>query len=117
MRSQVDEDFLLSVEARMEKTAVQIKHIAPLSVAKVFGLVYAFLGLIIGAIFSCISVIGSAAAAELAGDALFGLLFGIGAIIAMPIFYGILGFIAGLVVSAIYNVVAGRIGGIELVLE
>ena len=43
-------------------------------------------------------------------------LFGIAAIVVFPILYGVLAFVMGLVVSGIYNLVAGRVGGIELTL-
>jgi hypothetical protein len=46
-----------------------------------------------------------------------GLLFGVGAIVLLPIFYGLLGFVCALVGAALYNVVAKLTGGIELELE
>ena len=46
-----------------------------------------------------------------------GALFGVGAVIFMPLFYGALGFITGIITAALYNLVAGWIGGVELQLE
>ena len=43
-----------------------------------------------------------------------GALFGAAAIIALPIFYGILGFISSLIGAALYNLVAGWVGGVEI---
>jgi hypothetical protein len=39
---------------------------------------------------------------------------GAGAIILMPIMYGIMGFIGGIISAALYNLLAGIIGGIEM---
>ncbi len=46
-----------------------------------------------------------------------GLLFGVGAVVVMPIVYGLLGFVSALVGAALYNLVARVTGGIELELE
>lgn len=43
-----------------------------------------------------------------------GLLFGAGAIVVLPIFYGVLGFVFAGIGAAIYNLVAGWVGGIEI---
>lgn len=37
--------------------------------------------------------------------------------IALPNFYGIMGFVGGIIMAAIYNFVAGIVGGLELDLE
>lgn len=96
----------------------QIRRIGVLSAAKILGVLYAAIGLIGGAIFSCISIIGAASAFsdELGSDA-FGALFGLGAIIIFPIMYGIMGFIGGAIMAFLYNLIAGAIGGIELELS
>jgi hypothetical protein len=44
-------------------------------------------------------------------------LFGVGSIIFLPIFYGILGFIGGLITAWTYNLVARFAGGLEIELE
>ena len=96
---------------------IQVKRLGVLSLGKVMGLLYALLGLLIGFIFSCVSVIGSVAAiSELGGEGL-GFLFGIGSIIIFPIFYGVIGFVAGLLVAALYNLIARFVGGIEIYTE
>jgi hypothetical protein len=88
-----------------------IKRVAPLSVAKVAGSLYAFLGLCIGALVSLLSLAGSAFSGEGSG---FGALLGVGAIVAFPILYGGFGFIFTLIAAALYNVIAGMVGGIEI---
>ena len=52
-----------------------------------------------------------------AEEAWLGLLFGVGSIIFMPLFYGLFGFIRTLLMAWLYNVVASRVGGLELDLE
>ena len=93
-----------------------IRRISPMSCAKISGLVYGLIGLLIGACFSlAMMTIGSLAAAddEPAG-AFFGMLFGAGAIVIAPMAYGVLGFIGGGLTALVYNLVAGWAGGLEV---
>lgn len=98
-----------------------IKHIRVLSLAKVMGIIYGSLGLIFGLIFSFFALLGAAFGSLFQDshgiEALFGALFGVGAVIALPILYGLMGFIMGLLVSALYNLAARTVGGLELELE
>lgn len=45
------------------------------------------------------------------------MLFGVGAIIAVPVFYGIMGFIGGIIMAMLYNLTTGLIGGLEIEVE
>ena len=86
------------------------------SVVKVSGVLYALLGLVIGFCFALFALVGFGAAAA-ANDEMpswFGSLFGIGAIIILPIFYGVMGAIGGALMGALYNLVAGITGGLEI---
>ena len=98
---------------------MELKRIDPMSCAKILGIIYAALGLIFGAMFSLISMLGAVGAAMGTGEggALFGALFGVGAIIILPIFYGVIGFIGGALVAAIYNVASKWVGGLRLELQ
>jgi hypothetical protein len=93
-----------------------VKRIGPGSAFKVGLVVYAFLGLIIGicmALFSMlIGSLGSLADAPAAKAFGFGL--GVSSILIFPILYGIIGGIAGAIGAAIYNLVAGWVGGLEV---
>ena len=93
-----------------------IRRVDPLSLGKVWGLVYCFIGLIAGAIFALISTVGAGFASALSqsGQPWLGAIFGVGAIIILPIFYGVLGFVVGLIGALIYNLVAGWVGGIQI---
>lgn len=44
-----------------------------------------------------------------------GIMFGFG--IFMPIIYGVMGFVGGIIAAALYNLFAGWIGGIEVEVE
>ncbi len=97
---------------------MRITRIAPLSVAKVAFVLYGMIGLIIGVIVALASLLG--ATMGLAGgdkSAVFSAVFGVGAVIIMPLFYGGFGALGALISAAIYNVVAGFVGGIELTTE
>lgn len=97
---------------------LHIKKVGVFSLGKMLGLLYALLGLIIGALFSCFSLLGSAAMISQSGsEGAFGLIFGLGGIIFFPLIYGVMGFIGGLLVGVLYNVIAGLVGGIELYTE
>jgi hypothetical protein len=73
-----------------------------------FGLLAGLIVLLFGSMFS-----------KMGGDQVgaVGLIGGVGAIIFLPILYGIIGFIGGAIGAFIYNLVAGVVGGIEIEVE
>lgn len=83
------------------------------SCAKLMGIMYAFMGLIFGGIFSLLSMAGVALNQQ-GGAAMPQLMAGVGAVIVLPIFYGLVGLIGGAIMAAIYNFIASIIGGIEM---
>jgi hypothetical protein len=93
-----------------------IKRIAPLSCAKITGTLYAILGLILGAVFSLISLAGGFSSGLNAGMGI-GALVGTAAIVVFPIFYGLIGFITTLIGAWLYNTLAGMVGGIQMDVE
>jgi hypothetical protein len=90
-----------------------VKRIAPLSVGKVAGTLYAVIGVLIGAVVSLIAMAGGMAS-ETAGASGMGALIGVGAIVVFPLLYGGIGFVFTMLAAALYNIVAGMVGGIEL---
>jgi len=92
-----------------------LKSVGVFSVAKIMGALYAAIGFIGGCFVALFSVVG----AGLAGgqEGVFAMVFGVGAVFILPVFYGVLGFVAGALGSVLYNFVAGVAGGIELNLE
>ena len=94
-----------------------LKRIGPGSAFKVGAIIYAFFGLIVGAILALVSLAaGSLAsiASDASGVRALGFGMGVGAIIVLPICYGLIGGIGGAIGAAIYNLVAGWVGGVEL---
>jgi hypothetical protein len=96
-----------------------IRAIPPMPFAVMMGAILAVIGLIVGIIYAIIgaaitSMLSSGTGVDL-GE--FGILFGLGAIIIMPIACFIGGLIEGLIIAVIYNFLAPRIGGIKLRFE
>lgn len=77
------------------------------------GALYAIVGLIFGGIFFLMSVLGVAAAN--AGAT--GIIGGVLMLFFFPVAYGVGGFIGGIMLAALYNLVATLVGGIEFDLE
>jgi hypothetical protein len=90
-----------------------INRIGPLSAAKIAGTLYAVIGLIIGAFISLAAMAGALGSDD-AGGAAMGALFGVGAIVLLPIVYGCLGFVSMAIMAWLYNVLAGAVGGVEV---
>jgi hypothetical protein len=102
--------FLLKV-----RWGVVLRRIGVLSAGKVLGILYAGMGLLIGAFFALISFAGGAIPQQNAANGqLPFFLVGGAALIFMPIFYGVMGFVSGIIMAALYNLVASMFGGLEL---
>jgi hypothetical protein len=88
-----------------------------MSFAKMQGALGALMGLLIGLCFAAIGSLGSAIASQSSSAnnlGFVGMMFGVGAIITLPILYGVGGFVFGLIGAALYNWVAGMVGGVEI---
>lgn len=90
-----------------------VKRIGPLSCAKLAGTLYAIIGLCIGAVLSLVALAGGFAG-QSDDSAAFGAIFGVMAVVIVPILYGGLGFVTTLISAALYNVLAGVVGGVEI---
>lgn len=101
-----------------------VRRIAPMSLAKITGAIYGTLGLLFGGIFAVVlffaAVIGSAAAgaggggAEAMGGVMGGLFGALAFAVLMPFLYAGIGFVGGLLTAWLYNIFAGRFGGVDL---
>lgn len=93
---------------------VVIKRFGVLQMAKVLGVLY----FVLTAIFCIPGGLIVLLAGGLQGkEGLMGGAIGGVAMFFFPVIYGVLGFIGGAILAALYNAVAGFIGGIEMELE
>jgi hypothetical protein len=91
---------------------MNLTRIGVLSAGKMLGALYALLGLLIGGIFTLMALAGMSVSPEEGGVGTFAV--GVGSIILFPLMYGIMGFIGGLILAALFNVVASLVGGLEV---
>jgi hypothetical protein len=99
-------------------TTTRVRSFNVVQLALMYGMIVAVICVIIGLIAGLIFGLGGAALASLnSGMPNLGPI----SIILFPIVYGILGFVGGfvegLIIGALYNLVAGWIGGVEVQLE
>src|SRR5687768_13980548 len=99
-----------------DRRDVVVRKIGVLSAAKMYGAIAAAFGVLIGCVFAVAGMIGAGFAPE-EGSALIGAMFGVGAIVLLPLIYGVMGFISGALAAALYNVFASMVGGVSLELE
>jgi hypothetical protein len=96
-----------------------IKRVGPSSCAKIAGAIYAALGLLFGVLFSLIALPGIILSGAQRGllnptSPLIAGVIGVGAIVVFPIFYGLIGFVFAWIGAWLYNLVASKVGGIEI---
>jgi hypothetical protein len=91
-----------------------IKSVGVLSVGKIMGILYAALGLVSAPFVLLFSALGALSGESPAG---FGLVFAILFTVFVPIIYGVIGFVGGVISAFVYNLAAERFGGIELELQ
>lgn len=88
-----------------------VTRIDPVSLAKIFGILYAVFGVVYGLMLAGFSALMAASGvSEMAVFAGFGLV----GVIASPVLFGISGFLGGLLMGFLYNLVAGWIGGVQV---
>ncbi len=96
-----------------------ITKVGVLSLGKLLGVMYAAIGALFGLLYALFAVLGGGALMALGGgDGAMGggmmMGMGIAAVIILPIVYGILGFIAGLLTALFFNIAAKFVGGLEI---
>ncbi len=83
---------------------LSLKKLDLISTATIFAAIYAAIGVIVGAMVAVLSI--------LTGDTAPSMLFaGVGSIVVLPVVYGAIGFVGGLILAGVFNVVAGMTGG------
>ncbi|MGI8545296.1 MAG: hypothetical protein ACR2MD_17690 [Aridibacter sp.] len=105
---------------------LRIRKLGAMSVGKMYALMMLVMSLLIAIpyglfiiIFSLIGGAGAGSQDGIAGLAVGGggIVFGLIFMIGIPIFYAVIGFIAGLISALVYNIFADIIGGIEIEVE
>lgn len=89
---------------------MKITKIKPKSLAKVVGAVYVVLGFVLGVFFA----VGTPFSNQVPSPAW---MYGIGAVIILPIVYGVMGLVLGWFIAVVYNAVSKKIGGVEIETE
>ena len=94
-----------------------VKRVGPGSAFKVGLVLYALLGLALGICMALVSMVAGTLTPldqTVPGARLFRFGMGFGAIIFFPVLYGLFGGVFAAIGAALYNVVAGWVGGIEV---
>ncbi len=101
----------------------KVKKISILSVAKLQGLLGIFIGLSCGILYSVGGLIidimvslNLISSSETPGLSI-GTLLAFGALIAMPIIFGVSGYILGLIEGGLFNLISPLIGGVNIDLD
>jgi hypothetical protein len=82
-----------------------------------YGAISGTMGLVIGLGIALFSMVGAGLAPDGDAPAWLGPVFGVGAIIFLPIFYGVMGLIGGALSAVFYNVFASLVGGVTVDVE
>lgn len=93
-----------------------VKSIGVASAAKIYGAISGAFGLVFGFLLAFASLVG-AGFSDTTEGAFLAPVFGVGAIIILPIVYGVMGLIGGAIAAVLYNVFAGMVGGVRLDVE
>jgi len=93
---------------------VRLRSVGVLSSAKIFGVVHAVIGVLVGFIFLVIGLVGAAVAPSHPRIGMIGIVV---LAVLMPVFYAVLGFVMGAIWAFVYNLAADSIGGLELEFE
>lgn len=91
-----------------------VRRIGVWSAARIYGAMTACIGLLFGGIVALASMLGAGFAGPEDGPAWLAGLLGIGAVIVLPIAYGVMGLIGGALGALLYNLFAAMVGGVEV---
>jgi hypothetical protein len=96
-----------------------LQRVGVLSAGKVLGVMGLVIGLFLGGVMALFTMLGVAIGAQQQGgdQAIPAIFAGVGAVIILPVFYGVVSFISGIIYAAIYNLIAHLVGGLELHFE
>lgn len=97
---------------------VELTRVEPFSLGRIGGALYAALGLLGLLLFVPFAMIGMLGGDMIGSGELIGGWAGLMIVmVLMPVLYGIIGFVGGLLVGVIYNWLAGFVGGLRITLR
>ena len=96
-----------------------ITKVGVLSLGKLLGIMYAAIGVLFGALYALFAVVGGGAMLAMGGNEGAmggGMMMGMGvaAVVVLPILYGLIGFVGGLISALFFNIAAKYAGGLEV---
>jgi hypothetical protein len=91
-----------------------VRSIGVWSAARLYGALTAAIGLIFGVIVALISTLGAGLSTVDDGPVWMSGVFGVGAILFLPIFYGLMGLVGGAITAVLYNIFSNIVGGVEI---
>ena len=96
----------------------RIRRFGILSMAKIQGVLLLLFGLLFGLLYGIVlAIVGIVAAVSGEKEGAILIVAGVGCMIGFPVLYGGMGFVMGALMAWFYNLIAGRIGGLEVDLE
>lgn len=97
-----------------------IRRVDPFSAAKLGGVLYAMLGVLYALLLMAFGSFFAGMLGQFGGGGGMGgsgMLFGVGSLIILPIFMGIVGFICVLIIAWLWNIAAKLTGGLQIDVE
>ena len=91
-----------------------VTRVGPWSIGRIYGAISATFGLLIGLVFAAVSIVGGSLGTNDDMPVGLGAMFGIGAVVFLPVFYGLIGLLGGALAGLLYNLFAGMVGGVEM---
>jgi hypothetical protein len=101
------------------RTRLVVHKFNAMQIGKLIGILYAGIGLLVGLLVAAMTFLGgllqSITGTDLSAALGFGL--GVAAIVALPVLYGIMGFLAGAIAALLFNFASSIVGGAVLEVE
>lgn len=92
-----------------------LNRIEPVSAGKMYGGTIALFGGLIGLLYAAMLIImGLVMATEDAAAGVGMMVGGVAVVLFIPVFYGMFGFIGGIILAFIFNMVSGWVGGLKV---
>lgn len=93
---------------------MEVTRVGVASIGKIVGIIYAAIGVLAGLAIFGVSLFDPLMGGRQAGGGFPSWAFGVGVVILGPVFYGVIGFLAGAFTGWVYNLAARSVGGIHL---